>query len=72
MAAATRSRKDVPLTCQLHDRRTVLAESKDGRIRAKTYANRTQAKATAGALGTGWDVIHPGRPFYVVKSHAES
>jgi hypothetical protein len=49
-----------------------LAESKDGRIRAKTYANRTQAKATAGALGTGWDVIHPGRPFYVVKSHAES
>ena len=57
-------------TKRIHNGREVLAhESRDG---AKTFANRAQAVKAAASAGRCWEVIRPGRPFYVARKEGEA
>ncbi len=56
-----------PLTKKLNNGVEVVAKISDGELCAKTFVNKTQAKACAAKLGEGYVVRSFGRPFYVCK-----
>jgi hypothetical protein len=56
-----------PPTVILYNGRSVAAKIYNGQPCALTYANRTQANRKQIELGNEWEVIRPGRPFYVAK-----
>jgi hypothetical protein len=54
-------------TVKINNGREVTAKESNGELCAKTYANRSAAHTAAEKLGDDFEVIKPGRPWYVAK-----
>ena len=59
------NRNPVTTTLRGHPALMFVAKLYNGQPMAMTFANLTQAKNKAAALGVGWEVYRFGRPFFV-------